>query len=245
MVISGDGGWVALICVGVFFLVVVVLLLLSLGQTSRRRKGFAAAVTGLGFAPQSKPDVELLARVQEVFQRSKVMKISNVAEKLFGDERYFIFDCMYTSPSYTSSPSTSHSSSSMTEYNNVAVISPHLDLPPFVILSRTKAPGALAGIADNVLAMAAASAGLREYSEVPTVFQMNYMLFINDETRARETFTDALLNQIGMMDGVIARGCGQCLVVNHFTLRTTGKWDSGKLSEQVALARQMTDLLVK
>jgi len=246
MLISGnDNGMIALICVGGFMLVICLILLLSAFQTRKRRKGFAEAAARLGFAAQAKADVELLGKVQEVFQRSRVTKVSNVAAKLVGDEHYYLFDVSYTSPSFSSSPSTSHSSSSTTEYNNVGVLSPHLDLPPFALLSRTKAPGALAGIADNFFAMAAASAGLKEYREVPTVFQMNYMLFVNDDPRVKDAFTDTLLTQIGMMEGVLARGSGQLLVVNNSNLRTTGKLDEGKLLEQVNLARQLTDMLVK
>jgi hypothetical protein len=219
-----------------------VILLLSAFQSGKRKKGFAAAVAGLGFVPQQKADVELLAQLQAIYAPAKVNKVTNIATRLVGDEHYYIFDCTYITPSTYSNQS---SSSSATEFNNLAVLSPHLDLPPFVILSRTKAPGALAGIADNFFAMAAASAGLKEYREVPTIFQMNYMLFVNDDPRVKDAFTDTLLTQIGMMDGVIARGSGQCLVVNRFNLRMVGKWDSGKLSEQVSLARQMTDLLVK
>jgi hypothetical protein len=242
MLITGnDNGMIALICVGGFMLVICLILLLSAFQAGKRRKGFAEAASRLGFTAQPKADVELLAKLQSVYIKAKVNKVTNVASKLVGDERYYIFDVSYTSMAFSSN----QSSSSTTEYNNVGVISPHLDLPPFILLNRMKAPGALAGIADSMLTMGAASAGFTEFTEVPTVFQMNYMLFGSDNALLRDTFTDTLLNKIGMMDNVIARGGGQVLIINRFDLRSLSKLDEGKLSEQVNLARQMTDLLVK
>jgi hypothetical protein len=242
MLISGnDNGMIALICVGGFVFAICVILLLSAIQTGKRRKGFAAAMSSLGFVPQQKADIELLAKLQAVYAPARVAKVSNLATRLVGDEHYYLFDCSYITPStYSNQPA-----SSATEYNNVAVLSPHLDLPPFILLCRMKAPGALAGLADRVLTMGAASAGFKEYLEVPTVFQMNYMLFVNDDPRVKEAFTDTLLNKIGLMDSVVGRGAGQLLIVNRFNLRASSKLDEGKLSEQVNLARQMTDMLVK
>jgi hypothetical protein len=242
MLISGnDNGMIALICVGGFMLVICLILLLSAFQARKRRQGFAEAASRLGFLAQPKADVELLAKLQSVYIKTKVNKVSNVASKLIGDERYYIFDVSYTSTAYSSN----QSSSSTTEYNNVGVLSPHLDLPPFIILSRMKAPGALAGIANSMLTMGAASAGFTEFTEVPTVFQMNYMLFGSDPVRLRETFTDTLLNKIGMLDNVIARGGGEVLIINRFDLRGQSKLDEGKLLQQVNLARLLTDMLVK
>ncbi len=242
MVISSNNGMIALICVGGFVLVICVILLLSVLQSGKRRKGFASAVAGLGFVPQQKADVELLAQLQAVYAPAKVNKVTNIATRLVGDEHYYIFDCTYITPSTYSNQS---SSSSATEFNNLAVLSPHLDLPPFILLCRMKAPGALAGLADRVLTMGAASAGFKEYLEVPTVFQMNYMLFVNDDPRVKDAFTDTLLTQIGMMDSVVGRGAGQLLIVNRFNLRASSKLDPAQLSEQVTLAKQLTDWLVK
>jgi hypothetical protein len=44
---------------------------------------------------------------------------------------------------------------------------------------------------------------------------------------------------------VVGRGAGQLLIVNRFNFRASSKLDAVKLSEQVTLAKQLTDWLVK
>jgi len=239
---NNDNGLITLICVGGFFLVILILLLLAMIQGRKRKTAFGATMTQLGFQAQPQADAEFLGHLQRLFAPSQVKKVSNLAVKLVGDERYFLFDITYTSPRMSYDDS---GSSINTEYNNVAVLSPHLDLPPFILMNRIKAPGALAGMADGVLSYAATAAGFTEFKEVPTVFQMNYMLFVKEDPRLATAFTDQLLGQLGLLDGVVARGLNQLLVLNRFDLRGSSKLDSVKLADQVTLLRQMTDWLVK
>lgn len=239
---NNGNGLVTLICVGGFFLVIFVIILLAVIQGRKRKGAFGATAAQLGFQAQSQADSEFLARLQMLYDPAQVKKVSNLAVKLVGDERYFLFDITYLSPrmSYDNS-----GSSITTEYNNAAILSPHLDLPPFILMNRIKAPGALAGMADGVLSYAASAAGFREYKEVPTVFEMNYMLFIKDDPRVATAFSDQLLNQLGLLDGVVGRGEGQLLVLNRYDLRGSNKLDAVKMAEQVALLKQVTDWLVK
>jgi hypothetical protein len=238
---SSGNGMITLICVGGFIVVVCFFLLLSAFQARKRKNGFTAAIGQLGFAAQTQPDPELAAGLQRLFEPAKVNSLKNVAVKLMGDENYYLFDITYTSPQYSN-----HSSSSVnTEFNNVAILSPHLDLPPFILLNRMKIPGALAGLADSVLIYGAASAGFSEYKQVPPVFQMNYMLFVKDDPRVATAFTDELLNRIGLLDNIVGRGEDRLLMLNRFDFRASSKLDVNKLSDQVNLLRQFTDWLVK
>lgn len=240
---TNDGnGLIALICVGGFFLVFLIILVLSVIQKQKRKAAFGIVVTQLGFRAQPQADAEFLSHLQKLYEPAQVKKVSNVAVKLVGDERYFLFDITYTSTRMSSNDS---EPSINTENNNVAVLSPYLDLPPFILMNRIKAPGALAGMADGVLSYAASAAGFREYKEVPTVFEMNYMLFIKDDPRLETAFSDQLLNQLGLLDGVVGRGLDKLLVLNRFDLRGSNKLDAVKMAEQVTLLRQVTDWLVK
>jgi hypothetical protein len=238
---NSNNGIIALICVGGFVLVIGSLILFSAFQAQKRKKGFAEVVLQLGFKPLLQVDVELLALLQQMYAPSKVNKVRNLAVKPVGDERYFLFDITYTSPQYSSENSTS----TTTEYNNVAIISQYLDLPPFILMTRIKAPGGLGGMADNMLVYAASRAGFTEYKETPTVFEMNYMLFVKDDPRVKTAFTEQLLSQMGMLESVVGRGEGKLLLLNRFDLRGSNKLDAVTLAEQVTLLRQVTDWLVK
>jgi hypothetical protein len=238
---GNDNGMIALLCVGGFFVIICFFLLLSAFQAQKRKKGFTAAVAQLGFTPQPQADADLLSQLGQLYAPAKVNKVKNTAVRLLGDEKTYLFDITYTSPRYSSSSS----SSMTTEFNNVAVYSPHLDLPPFILMNKMKMPGALEGMAEGVLTYAAANAGFKEYTDAPTVFQMNYMLFVKDDPHTSTAFTDELLNRIGLLDGIVARGEDHLLVINRFDLRGSSKLDEVKLSEMVTLARQFCDWLVK
>jgi hypothetical protein len=238
---NNGNGMFALICIGGFFLLVGIVILLSALQSQKRKRDFAATIAQLGFQPLPQGDAVLLGLLQNLYAPARVNRVRNLAARREGDETYYLLDITYTSPrtSYNSS------SSMTTENNNAVIISPHLDLPPFILMNRIKAPGALAGMADSVLIYAAGAAGFTEYKEVPTVFDMNYMLFVKEDPRVKTAFTDELLSQIGLLDGVVGRGYGQLLLLNRFDLRGSSKLDALKLTEQVNLLRQVTGWLVK
>ncbi len=242
MPINDGNALIALICVGGFFLVFLILMLLSVIQKRKRKTALGTIVTQLGFQVQPRADAEFLRHLQKLYEPSQVKKVSNVAVKLVGDEWYFLFDITYTSPRMSSSDSYPSIS---TENNNVAVLSPHLDLPPFILMNRIMAPDVLGGIPDRVLSYTATAAGFREYKEVPAVFEMNYKLFIKDDPRLATAFPDQLLNQLGLLDNVVGRGLDKLLVLNRYDLRGSDKLDAVKMAEQVALLKQVTDWLVR
>lgn len=241
MNIGNDNGLIALICVGFFAIVVVVLLVLSGISTKKRRQALAGVISQTGFTPQAQPDADFMAALAALYAPSKIAKVSNLARKLFGDENYYLFDVTSITPSYSSNST----SSSNVEYSNVGILSPHLDLPPFMLMMRVAAPGRLGGMLDNLLVMGAANNGFHELTGVTTAFQINYMLFVKDDVSAREVFTDPVLDRIALLDRVVARGEGRLLIFNRFEVRTSGKLDANGMAQQVTTARQLCDLLVK
>lgn len=236
---NGDGSF-GLICFGSIVLVVAVFLVVSAISAKNRKKKMLGMIGQLGFTSQPQPDADFTAALAALYAPSRVQKVSNLARKLFGDENYYLFDVTTLTPQ-TSSES---AGSSSTEYSNVGILSPHLNLPPFLLMQRMSAPGKLGGMIDNLLVFGAMNAGFHELKQVTTAFQLNYMLFIKDDARAAEVFTDQVLDRIAMLDHVIARGEGRLLVFNRFEVRNNGKLDENGLAQQVQLARQLCDMLV-
>jgi hypothetical protein len=235
MTISFGDNDLGMICFGLFFLVLIVLVIFAVLSNRKRKQKLQGLVSQLGFTPQAKEDLELSSALSMAYAPTSIQKINNLAGKVFGDERYYIFDITTISQSYGNR----NSSSSNVEYNNVAVLSPHLNLPAFMLMQHMSAPGKLGGMIDNLLVSAAMSAGFHELQDVTTAFHLNYMLFVKDDARARLVFTDKVLDRIAMLDGAIARGDGRLLIFNRFNLRNNGKLDEMILAQQVDLARQM------
>ncbi|MCX5657399.1 MAG: hypothetical protein NTZ48_04140, partial [Candidatus Omnitrophica bacterium] len=149
------------------------------------------------------------------------------------------FDCT-TSNQSNSSGSTSSADS---EYHNVAILSPHLDLPSFLLITRISAPGPFGGMLDSLIASGATRAGFIEWQSVPPDFDLKYMLYIKENPRVEKVFTEQVLSSIAKTEHVVARGNGRLLVFNHFDSRRGGKVEANVLADLIQQARQFCDWL--
>jgi hypothetical protein len=235
---NGSGGLIAVI---LFAVLMVVLIVIGVTYSRRRKKRLQESYARLGFTPQAQPDADFMAALITAYAPARVRKVSNLARKSFLDERYYLFDVTTNSPGYGSNSS----DSSNLEYSNVGILSPGLALPSFMLITHIAAPGRISGLLDNMITAGAMSAGFYKMQGTPTAFDLNYMLFVKDEIRAREVFTDQVLNRIAMLDSVVARGEGRLLVFNRFKTRSGGKADDTVLAQQVDEARQMCEWLTE
>lgn len=232
----------SILCVGLFLLVFVVLIVITLVQSGKRKKALLENAHQLGFTPQSKPDPELLTRLNKLYFPAKVEKLSNLARKIFGDETYYLFDCQTSNSNQTSDTN----GNSSLEYANFAILSPHLDLPPFMLITRLPSmPGALEGMLENLIVMAAARAGLQEYQAVSPEFSLKYMLFTRDDPRCEKVFTNEVLAWIAHQEQLVVRGEDDLLIYNRYEFRRIGNVAANKLADLVQEARQLCDWLVK
>ncbi len=236
---ENNNGSIALICFGILLLVMVIFIVIASISARKRKHALLGMVGKFGFQAQSQPDTDFLDQFRIVYAPAKVLRVSNLSKKAVGDEAYYLFDC--TTNNNQSSPD---STSINSEYSNIAVLSPHLDLPPFLLINHITMPGGFGNMLDSVIVSGAMAAGFHEMQEVTTAFKLGYMLFVQDDARARSIFTDSVLNDIAMLDGVVARGQGQMFVFNSFKIRSSGKLDEAGLGEHIRLARQMCDWLV-
>lgn len=235
---NGSGGLIAVI---LFAVLMVVLIVIGVSYSKRRKKRLLEIYSRLGFTLQAQPDADFMLALSAVYAPDRARKVSNLARKSFLDERYYLFD-LTTSPSGYRSGS---SESSNVEYSNVGIFSPGLSLPSFMLITHIAAPGRIGGMLDNMITAGAMSAGFYKMQGAPTAFDLNYMLFVKDEIRAREVFSDQVLNRIAMLDSVVARGEGKLLIFNRFTIRNGGKVSDTMLAQQVDEARQMCEWLTE
>ncbi len=120
------------ICIVIFILVIVVAFIAAIVYSKKRGKGASTAAEQAGFTNLSKPDDALLERLKTIFQPSTVNKVEYLGKRVQGDELVYIFDIMTISPRYSQRQHNSGNS----EYRTIAVISPHLNLPPFILVGR-------------------------------------------------------------------------------------------------------------
>jgi len=239
---NGSNGIFSFVCIGLFVLVFAVLLLITIVQTQKRKKGLLESTRVLGFVSQAKPDPELLAGLNKIYAPAHVEKLLSLSCKDFGSETYYLFD-IQTSKLDQNAESSSEGS---TEYANIAVLSPHLDLPPFIMMARiTAMPGMLAGMVENLIRSAVARAGLEEYQNVTPEFNLKYMLFTKNDARNEIVFSEAMLTWVAQQEQIVARGEGDLFIYNRFDLQHGQKTDASKLNESFKGARAFCDWVVK
>jgi hypothetical protein len=199
-------------------LVFIVLLVVALVSSSKRKKQLGDAAVQLGFTAMAEPDADLLARLTTLYAPYPVRKVSNAYRKPFA---------------------------SSNEFGNIGIISSYLNLPSFMLIPRFPAmPMGLGGMLENLLTMAAANAGLTEYSLVTPDFSSKYMLFVKEEERVEQVFTPEAQDWIARQEQLVARGENDFLLYNRYNLRMKNNKEVRQFSDLMDGARQLCDYLV-
>ena len=226
-------------CIGAFLLVFVVLLIIGLRSNAKRKQQIEAIARQFGFTPLPTPPPELMSALSSAFVPSTVARVKNVYRRIYGDEQVFLLDIYSRSASYGNDNEESVDNSSL------VTLTPHLDLPPFILFHRIQAPGKLGGLLNSLLEKTLAQSMLKNFQDVPPEFDINYALYTLDDAAAAQCFTPEILTRIASMQGINARGQGRLLVVSSQVLRQGGKLDSASFSIYLETARSLCDLLVK
>ncbi len=236
-----SNAFISILCIGLFMLVFIVLLVVALVSSSKRKKQLGDAVAQLGFTSMAEPDADLLARLTTLYAPYPVRKVSNAYRKPFGSETYYIFDCQTDNPSSNTDGETSSSN----EFGNIGIISSYLNLPSFMLIPRFPAmPMGLGGMLENLLTMAAANAGLTEYSLVTPDFSSKYMLFVKEDERVEKVFSPEVQDWIARQEQLVARGENDFLLYNRYNLRMKNNKEVRQFSDLMDGARQLCDFLV-
>jgi hypothetical protein len=223
------------VCIVIFILVLVVAFIAAIVYSKKRGKGASSAAEQAGFTSLSKPDDALMERLRVIFQPSTVNKVEYLGKRVQGDELVYIFDIMTISPRYSQRQHNSGNS----EYRTIAVISPHLNLPPFILVGKMNAPAFVGNAFDALMDMGASMAGYSEVENIPPDFSLTYSLYVKDDVRNNTVFSDTILSQIAQVPLMVARGMDDTLIFNTFDARRGIVMDSNAISAHVAKAMQL------
>lgn len=223
------------VCVIIFILVIVVAFIAAFVYSKKRGKGASSAAEQAGFTNLSIPEEALMERLSVIFQPSTVNKVEYIGKRQTGDEQVYIFDIMTISPRYSQRQHNSGNS----EYRTVAVISPQLNLPPFILVGKMNAPAFVSSVMDDLIDMGASMSGYTEVENVPPDFSLKYSLYVKEDVRNNAVFSDTVLSQIAQVPSMIARGMDDTLVFNTFDARRGIVMDSNAIAAHVAKAMQL------
>jgi len=237
MSIHLDSDTLAPYCVGFFLLVFVVLLIIALRLNNKRKKQLTSVANQFNFSPLAALPPEIMEALKTLYIPSRVTQIKNIYSHLFGDETYYLLDIY--------SRSSAFSNEENMETASLAVHSPHLDLPNFLLYYRVQAPGKLGGWIDSLVQNAMMQSALRSYQDVPPDFDLKYGLYTPDIEAAARFFTPELLSQIASIDGIYARGQGSLLVLTNQAVQKGGALDEASFTQYLQNARALCDLFAR
>jgi len=128
----------------------------------------------LGFSPVE-ADAKLTDEIAALYRRPGVQtryELRNVSRRIIPDGEMYLFDLV----------DTSGEDDSWTEKQAVAIISPHLNMPPFNLFPKADQKYAISGLANKVLEWGMSFVGTPiEFSEYPE-FASRYIVSSNEAT---------------------------------------------------------------
>jgi hypothetical protein len=231
----------SIICIAAFIGLMLVALVFALVASRRQGKETQRLARQLGFMPPVGPDETFMQRVRELYRPTSVRRVSNLMKKVEGIGSLYIFDVM---TSETARPYNSENSGT-SETRNIAILSPYLDLPPFLLMQRMAAPGALGQALDNLIATGASWAGFSEYDLVPPDFNLRYALYVREDPRVERVFTSEALSALAQREHLVARGENDLLVVNNYDVRRGTNLDEQSFAAHVEEAKRVFEILSK
>ena len=197
-----------------------------------RNRANAEQAKALGFKLLSRPDKTFRKRIEHLYRISDQVRISNVAMKRRGEEEIYLCDI---------SLSSRNDDSGEMEYRTVCIISPHLDLPYFLLLYQFEQVYALAGkFMTPLLDKIVQSRGLEAIKfENESLFNEKYLLFSNNETKAKNIFSDTLIAKLSNTQNWVIRGEDDMFTFNRFEVRRGKVLTQAEINEQINLALQV------
>ena len=183
-------------------------------------------LSGLGFIKML-PAPELLSRLDQIYRRSPSQKFELRAafRKQTAQGMFYIFDLLETSGDENDQIGS----------NSVAVISPDLNLPRFLVTGRMlfpgKAAGWMVGAAEKVIGWAASQGGYTrlDLEEFPEIDQ-KLMVLTQDETATGEFLTRerlARLTWLSNTERLSEVACsGDCFVVKRSSTQARVKMET-------------------
>jgi hypothetical protein len=220
---------------GVFAIITLMVVAVFVAVIYSRKRGKKSVETAqqIGFTALDSIEPEVLQQLRELYQPTRLDRVSYVAKKVDGDEQIYLLDA------FTSSRDNRSRNSGNVEYRNVVMISPRLNLPAFLLIQRMPKLGPLGGVLDDMITTGASMEGFQLYDNVPGDFDLRYMLYVAPGADVARAFTDAAFAQLAQTKGIVARGLGHALVFNTYDVHRGVTVNADGLVDHVNLARQV------
>lgn len=206
-------------------------------RRQKRSREVLAQARQLGFTLMPRFDRAFGDRVRCVYPPSANARASNAAYRSYGELMIYLFDVRIAQNEH-------NRGQSGTEQGVVALVSPLLTLPPFLLINRPAALekiGLTAHLVDLALKQVGLAYGYRQVSlAVDSEFDRGYALFTNNEEAVRTFFTASLVSQLCQAGGYMVRGGGDTLLFGSFNLaRVKNAISANQISEHITRARQL------
>jgi hypothetical protein len=194
---------------------------------------FLAAVRDLGFTPAGAvPDLE--ARLVSLYtppartgNSSPDFKVEKVFRKRTGEGEMFVFDLV----------DTSGDGSTRTEQQAVAVVSPRLDLPAFVVMPRIDSSSVLAPVTNRMLSWVASTYGTPVELPGDPAFSKHYLVSARDPDAVRRFLDPDRMRRLAEVQHAALHAGGDVFTVS--TLRTGRLPVRRKLGERMDYAARI------
>ncbi len=193
----------------------------------------------LGFTPMD-PTPELVRKMTQLYRDIRVNRdhadtakyeMQNVSSKRLPDGEMLIFDLI----------NTSGGESDYTEKQAVAIISPVLDLPTFVIFPKADIDGALAKVGNQVIAWAMSKMGnLLDFPQSPE-FSQRYLVSSPDPARTRQFLNDGRLQGLAKTRLIQTQAGGDIFTLSRVDMFTQAITQE-TTAEHVNRAKELFDL---
>ena len=188
----------------------------------------------LGFQP-IESSAELVAQISGVYRRHRPQmeyRLENVYQRRMPDGDLYLFDLV----------GDSGENGNQNEQQSLAVVSPHLNLPHFLLFPRAELAGLAGSLANRLLEWAASQAGEQiEFPDAPG-FDERYLLASLEPEQARLFFHPSLLAQLGQTRHGAVQGWGQVFIYSQVVFsRAPAAQES--LSQRVTEARNILRIL--
>lgn len=233
----------SMLCIVGFIGFMVIALIVAFIYSRKRGKAAQECAQKLGFTILQSAPEPLTESLRFLFRNSNAYKLTNLSQKIDDRQQVYLFDIQFTNPR----PNRHSRGSADTEYRAVSLISAGLNLPPFLLICRTQAPGFAGDLLDNLVAEGAARSGLKEWQLTPPNFSNQYMLFYSEEAQAQTSavFSEEVLYKIAQIPRLVVRGERNILVFNSYDVRRGITLDENGLSNHIRQAVQFSQLLKK
>lgn len=188
----------------------------------------------LGFTPMLQPTPEILGKIAHLYHAIRTdlnnpdedkYQLENVATKRMPDGDLFIFDLVDTSGNETSYP----------EQQALAVVSPHLDLPAFMIFPKADIDSSLTNLGNRFLSWVVSRLGnVVEFPQFPE-FRNKYLVSSPDPDATRQFLDESKLHHLASTRLLNVHACGDVFSLTKMAIGANSLTEE-MMRERVALA---------